>query len=286
MIFILYLVTGALAGTLSGLLGVGGGIIVVPMLILLFKCTHAFSNVLIMHVATGTSLAIMMFTTASSANAYYRRDLIVWPIFFRFLPGLCIGMIVGSTLTKQLSSNILIELFAIFLIIIAIYLLVSKSEPSTRASNVTLHKKKLSVLTAESPNLHKELLFISIAISIGLLSTFFGIGGGLLMLPFFLFIGLSMHESSGTTSICGVPIAIIGTITLTLTGWGPVQGMDTPFGTVGYIYWPAAGMVSLTSVIFAPIGTRLAMWFQPKTLKRFLVGLLLFSSVNLWLISM
>lgn len=272
MTFVIYLLTGVFAGTLSGLLGVGGGIIVVPTLIFCFQSVHLFTDALIMHVAVGTSLAIMIFTSLSSANAYYRRGFIVWPVFIRFLPGLCVGMIAGSMIAKQLSSHLLIMLFALFLIIIAVYLFFSKPEKITPKS------------IKHTYPLLRELVIIVVAILIGLLSTIFGIGGGLLMVPFFLLIGLEMHEASGTSSICGVPISIIGTIVLTIAGWDAIQNSPLPAGTIGYVYWPAATMVSLTSIIFAPIGARLSIRFRPITLKRILACLLIASSINLLLI--
>jgi len=286
MIFVLYLVMGALAGTLSGLLGVGGGIIVVPGLILLFQYSHIFTDALIMHMAVGTSLAIMIFTTLSSAGAYYRRGFIIWPIFLRFIPGLCVGMIVGAMITKQLSSQLLITLFGIFLLVIALFLLFSKSDQETRHRNsrsnkIILDKNKLTFFFAIPRQLLKELLFVAAALLIGVCSTVFGIGGGLLMVPFFLYVGLTVRESSGTSSVCGIPIACIGTLILTLTGWSVTKNMTTPFGTLGFIYWPAAGMVSVTSILFAPIGTRLAVKLHPKTLKRILAGLLIINAINL-----
>jgi hypothetical protein len=271
LIELTYLLTGAFAGLLSGLLGVGGGLIVVPALIFAFKYANVFQPNILMHLAVGTSLAVMIFTSSSSAYAYYKRDLIVWPIFIRFLPGLCLGIIGGSLVSKKISSDVLIFLFAFFLLIIAIRLFFEK--PST-ARNRPQEKQ------ATQPLPKAGLLIIAASIT-GLLSAFFGIGGGLLMIPFFLYIDLNMHQSSGTSSLCGLPIAIIGTITLTLTGWTTVKNLPTPVGTLGYIYWPAVGMIALASVIFAPIGTKLAIHTKARLLKKIMAMLLIVSATNL-----
>lgn len=269
MTYTLYLIIGVFAGLLSGLLGVGGGIIVVPALILLFQSRQIFSDLMIMHMAVGTSLAIMMFTSASSAVAYYRRGLVVWHIFLRFLPGLVIGLILGATVSQKTSNRTLIVMFAVFLLIVAVHLFFSKKN---------LEDEWLEPLINKYPNL----LILSIAaICVGVLSSIFGIGGGLLMVPFFLYIGQDMRKSSGTSSICGVPIAIIGTITLTIMGWNETSALNSPNGAIGYIYWPAALIVSIASIIFAPVGARLSVFFKQQTLKTFLMILLIFSSVNL-----
>lgn len=271
MIYLAYLLTGAFAGILSGLLGVGGGLIVVPALVFIFQYSKLFEPNLIMHLAVGTSLAIMMFTSSSSARAYYKRNLISWPVFVRFMPGLCVGMICGGFIAKQLSSNILIILFAIFLVIISMRLFFEK-----KSNVVDIPQKQYS----SEPALNTWLL-LSAALFTGIVSAFFGIGGGPLMVPFFLYIGLNMYKSTGTSSICGLPIAIIGTITFTLTGWATITHLSVPEGTYGYIYWPAVGIISIISVLLAPIGTRIAVHTKPFILKRIMAAILILSAVNL-----
>ena len=271
MIFLAYLLVGVFAGLLSGLLGVGGGLVVVPALILIFQYSKLFDPELIMHLAVGTSLAIMMLTVSSSAYAYYKRELIAWSVFVRFLPGLCLGVLAGTWLAKQLSSTILMNLFAIFLIIIALRLYFEKP-----AKVLNLSKNEQAPLRVPSIGL------LSLAASLtGMMSAFFGIGGGLLMVPFFLYIGLNMYESSGTSSICGLPIAIISTITLTFTDSAALTHALVPAGTYGYIYWPAVGLIGIVSVLFAPLGTRLAVHTKPLILKRLMALVLILTAVNL-----
>lgn len=161
---ILYLITGVTAGLLAGLLGVGGGIVVVPILNLLF--VNQFSSTLTMHIAIGSSLAVMMFTALSSAYAYYRRGLIVWPLFYKFIPGLLLGMAVGAVITMRVSSHSLQIAFAIFMMIVAINMFFSKTVTAQR----------------ELPSFKSMTFF---AFLTGICSGLFGVGGGTLMVPFF-----------------------------------------------------------------------------------------------------
>ena len=119
---LLFLAIGVFSGLLSGLLGVGGGIIVVPMLLLVLKTNPLFADTNLMHIAAGTSLAAMIVTSLSSAYAYHRHNAVIWPVFWYTLPGICIGMLFGSMLTTHLNVTILSNLFSVFLILTALHL--------------------------------------------------------------------------------------------------------------------------------------------------------------------
>ena len=194
IIILLYLLVGVVAGILAGLLGVGGGIIVVPALSLLFS--HGlFSSTLVMHMAVGTSLAIMIFTAASSGYAYRRRNLVFWPLFWKLLPVYYLGTITGAIVAKHISSRNLTIAFAFFLILIAIRMFFSKLVKGRKAIT------NIFVLTI-------------ISFGVGMFSGFFGIGGGIIMVPFFIYCSLEIYKATGTSSICGFPLAIIGTLSL------------------------------------------------------------------------
>lgn len=259
----LYLLVGVAAGILAGLLGVGGGIIVVPALTLLFS-NGLFSSDLVMHMAVGTSLAIMIFTAISSGYAYHRRGLVIWPLFLKFTPGLLLGTITGAIIAKHLSGRDLTIAFALFLIIIAIRMFFSKT------------------VKAESqlPN-----LFILTAVSfcVGILSGFFGVGGGIVMVPFFSYCNVPIHKATGTSSACGFPLAIVGTLLLIITGWTMVIANHPPVGTTGFVYWPAAILIAITSILFAPVGTRLAVWLPGLLLKRVFAIVLVLTAIELFI---
>ncbi|MDF1756819.1 MAG: sulfite exporter TauE/SafE family protein [Legionellaceae bacterium] len=274
MLIALYLVAGMFAGTLSGLLGIGGGLVVVPTLVWLFKTKHLFVNDVIMPVAVGTSLAIMIFTASSSAHAYYKRGLISWPLVLRFLPGLCAGMVFGSVIISKISSDSLLIIFSIFLCCLAGYLFFYKQNiKSVTEDKITLHEYDLIF------SLTRQISLVVVSICVGILSTIFGIGGGILMVPFFMFIGFNIREASGCSAICGVPIAMLGTILLTIVGLNEEQAMKV--GTLGFIYWPAVVVVASSSMVFAPIGTRLSLHFKPSSLKRLLSVILILTAINI-----
>ncbi len=258
----LYLLTGVFAGLLAGLLGVGGGLVVVPVLSLLF--TPYFPAPLVMHVAVGTSFAIMIFTALSSAYAYHRRRLIFWPLFLRFVPGLLAGTVAGSVIARELSSQHLRFAFAIFIIFVAINMFFSKEVKSRR----------------QLPNLFVLSFF---AFLVGILSGFFGIGGGTMMVPFFVYCDIEMHKATGTSAACGFPLAVIGTLSMTITGWTTAIANHAPIGTIGYIYWPAAIIIAISSLLCAPLGTRLAVWLPSRILKCIFAVVLTLTAVNLLL---
>ncbi|HVY53330.1 MAG TPA: sulfite exporter TauE/SafE family protein [Gammaproteobacteria bacterium] len=257
---ILFLGVGVLAGILAGLLGLGGGIIVVPSLNILLA-SH-FPSVLVMHMAVGTSLAVMVFTALSAAYAYHRRKLVLWPLFYKFIPGLLAGTITGSIVARHLSGHILSIAFGFFLLLVATNMLFSKK-----------------------PSPHRELpqpLFLNIiAFLMGICSGFFGIGGGTMIVPFFVYCNVDIRKAAGTSALCGFPLALTGATTLIMTGWNTVASYSVPPGTTGYVYWPAAVLIASGSLLCAPLGTRIAVWLPSSVLKKVFSILLYLTAINL-----
>lgn len=255
-----YLLSGVAAGIFAGLLGVGGGIVVVPILDVIF--TSIFPASLLMHMAIGTSLAIMIFTAASSAYAYHRQGLVNWQLFYRFTPGMIVGTIAGSVIAKYLSSHSLRIAFAVFLVLVAVKMFDTRPTQSKR----------------QLPG------FMGLSIAAfctGILSGFFGIGGGTLMVPFFVYCNVVMQNATGTSSICGLVLAIIGTACLIITGLPALDIPGIPAGTTGFVYWPAVLPVAVTSLIFAPVGTRIAVWLPANVLRRVFAVVLILTAIYL-----
>lgn len=214
---------GAVAGILSGLLGIGGGIIVVPLLAFAFKSFH-FSLNAIMHLAIGTSLAAMIVTTAASTLSHRYQGALIWPIYHTLAPGIIVGVLMGTLLAHYLPASILSFIFGLFVMFMAFYL-------------------SLNHQTQPQHTLPKPLSRFSIALLIGTKSGLLGIGGGVATVPFLTYYNVNMHDAVGISAACGLTIAIIGSITFALTG---------------NIYWPAALCIALISPWFAILGTKLS----------------------------
>ncbi len=253
---LLYPLIGSIAGLFAGLLGIGGGSVVVPGLAFVFK-ESGFAPDAVMHMAAGTSLAVMVFTACSSVRAHHVRGNIDWAVVFRFLPGILIGVVLGAILASFLSTRILELIFGVFLIFIAVRIFLLNTPKSTRYL----------------PNF-LALFFISLLI--GGKSGLLGIGGGALTIPFLIYCNFSIRRASGTTAACTLPIAIIGVISFIVVGYR--ANLHIPYST-GYIYWPAVLGIAVVSVIFAPIGAAIAGRTNTDLLKRifavfiFIVGL-------------
>jgi len=253
--FFAYLATGAVAGLMSGMLGIGGGIVVVPSLAAIFFYNDSVPRDLHMQVAIGTSLATMMVTLSSSLYAHNKKQSVVWPLVKSILPGLILGILSGVFLVRFLPSNFLSLFFGIFLIVISIQMMFPGKDQPVKGSNISLPKK----------------VILLPSILIGCLSSLLGAGGGTMWVPFFLRCKLHMHEALGTSVACGIITALFATICF------EVLGYFLPLGkSIGFIYWPAFFGIAVTSVMFAPIGAAIAYKLSHKALKRvFSVFLLL-----------
>jgi hypothetical protein len=241
----IYLLLGAFAGTVAGLLGIGGGIIIVPALASLF--THAgFSPAVIMHLAVGTSLATITLTSLSSVYAHFRHGAVRFEILQGLAPGLVAGALGGALLVDTLASESLRIFFGLFVILVGIHLV-------------------LGIL----PSPHRQLpgrkgLFLAGTI-FGGLSTLLGIGGGNLIVPFLVFCNVPVRNAVASAAAGGLPIATVGATGLLIAG---LHHPELPAWTSGYIYWPAfVGIVSM-SVLFAPLGAYLAHRLPTALLRR------------------
>lgn len=275
MQWMIYLLIGIFSGTLSGLLGIGGGIIVVPTLLFWFQYTHLYPDSVMMFLAAGTSLATMIGTTLSSASTYYHHRQVLWPAFLRFFPGLCVGIILGSLLTRVVSSCFLMKAFALFLIFVGAHVLSTQSITTEQKQKSIVNNCEASLSTATT------MLMIVVSLFVGILSTLFGIGGGLLIVPFFLAIGMSMSQSSGTSAWCGIPISIVGTTFASMANLSEDTVANLPWGTIGHVYWPAALTITTSSTIFAHFGSKYALKTSPATRKIILSIILFLCAMNL-----
>ncbi|MEM1309440.1 MAG: sulfite exporter TauE/SafE family protein [Cyanobacteria bacterium P01_D01_bin.71] len=241
----LFAALGLTAGILSGLFGIGGGMIIVPGLFYLFRLVHLPSDWL-MHLAAGSSMCIMVFTSMSSAWSHHLRGDVQWSIFRRILPTLAIGVIFGKLLSYRLNSDYLECVFGLFLVLIASKILFN-----------WLPKP-------ENPGEPSAPLTNAVGAVLGFKSGVLGIGGGAISVPFLLYSGLAMSQASGTSAAFTLPIALVGTLScLTLN----TPDFALPLAT-GTIYWPAVALVAPFTMLGAPLGTRLCHQIPSAQLKR------------------
>lgn len=248
----IYLAIGAVAGVLAGLMGIGGGLVIVPMLVYCFTglgMEHAH----IMHLALGTSLASIIFTSISSFMAHHRRGAVRWGIVRRIVPGIIAGTLLGAYIASLLSTNLLKGFFGIFLLYVAIQLLLDRKPKPTRAL-----PGYAGMFVAGS--------------GIGTVSSLMGIGGGTLSVPFMVWCNITVHQAIGTSAAIGLPIAVAGTVGYIFTG---LDAVGLPSYSLGYVYFPALLGVVSASMMTAPLGVRLAHWLPVSRLKRIFAVLLL-----------
>lgn len=250
----LYLGIGVLTGLLAGLLGVGGGLVIVPALVYLFTA-QGFPTEHIMHLAVGTSLASIVATSIASVRAHHRRGAVRWPVFARITPGILIGALGGALFASGLPGQTLRLLFGLFALAVALQLALD-TQPSPH--------RQLPGLTGMS---------LAGAL-IGGVSALVGIGGGSMTVPYLAWHNLSMREAVATSAACGLPIALAGAMGFMISGWGTVA---LPPYSSGFIYWPALLGIVATSTLLAGVGARLAHSLPTRALKRvfalFLAGI-------------
>ena len=242
----LFALAGAVAGFLAGLLGIGGGMIIVPALILSFIWQGVPADVLT-HLAVGTSLASIMLTSISSVRTHHANQGVDWALLRRLAPALMLGSLLGAQIAHALPARVLQLVIAAFAIWTGTRMLSGRKADS-----------------GQRPLPGPAGLALSGSL-IGAASAVFGIGGGSLMVPYLVGHGVLMRRAVGTAAACGFPIAVAGAAGFILSGWNEA---GLPPGSTGSIYWPALLGISATSILCAHYGAMAAHRLPAATLKR------------------
>jgi uncharacterized membrane protein YfcA len=236
---------GGCAGILAGLLGVGGGLIIVPVLTFLFTAQHLPPEY-ILHLALGTSLATIMFTSISSMRAHHGRGAVEWRIVARIAPGILVGTLFGSWVAAHLSTMFLKGFFILFLFYVAVQMILDIKPKPHRQIPGTVGMSGIGTL-------------------IGGISSLVGIGGGTMSVPFMLWCNVPLHNAIGTSAAIGFPIALAGAVGYTANG---LRASGIPPYSLGFVYLPALLGISVVSVLTAPFGARLAHNLPVAMLKK------------------
>jgi len=246
-----YLLLGSFAGLIAGLLGVGGGLIIVPLLVGLYSL-QGFATEHIMQLALGTSLATIVFTAASSSWAHHRHGAVSWPAVGQLTLGIMAGGWLGGFLAVWMGGSLLGALFGLFEL--------------TVAAQMAFGRKPAAHRTWPGAGRNA-----SAGTIIGAVSALLGIGGGSLTVPWLVWHNVDMRRAVATSAACGIPIALVGAAGFIWVGWAQ-PGL--PAGSLGYVYWPAVLIVSVASVASAPLGAGLAHRLDQQRLKRVFAGFL------------
>lgn len=262
------LITGLVAGFLAGLLGVGGGIVIVPVLFTVLGTLSVDIDVR-MHMALGTSLATIIPTSIASLRAHHSRGAVDWKLFKSWLPGLAIGICLGTWLaTTQLSGMSLAKVFALIAILVALDLLL----------------RDRSNVDAGTPNtetyawLYKPVA-LPVAGVVGTVSPMMGIGGGTLSVPFLNAVGFPMHRAVATSAGFGLVIAVPATVGYVFGGW---DVPNRPLASLGYVNLTGLCLITMASIFTAPLGSRVAHVLKAKTLRFLFAGFLFLTAIRMF----
>lgn len=226
------LFTGAIGGFVAGLLGVGGGIVIVPVLFYIFTLLGIDGDVK-MHLAVGTSLSTIIFTSAMSVRSHWRRCAVDMDMLKRWGLAIFAGVVVGTLLAAQVKGPVLIAVFGVVALLVSLHMAFSK--PSWRIAD------KLPGGVAEQ----------AMASGIGAVSAMMGIGGGTLSVPTLSLFGYPIHKAVGTAAAIGFIIGVPGTIGFVLSGLGQD---DLPPFSFGYVSLLGLALITPTSILMAPVG--------------------------------
>lgn len=254
----IYFFLGVFAGTMSGLLGIGGGLVVVPGLAYLFEAQHMPAETL-MHMAISTSLAVMIITTSRSLRSHLKRHIPFWAIYKQLMPGIIVGATGGAVLAHFLRSNTLGVIFGIVVLLVAVKMLFEGKRP-------------------DGHRLPGRIGMASAGVVIGAKSGLLGLGGGTLTIPFLNYCNVSMRKAIVVSSATSLTVAITGSISYAIAGMGIVP---MKHWMIGYIYWPAWIVVALGSVLFAPLGVYWSHKLPVLILKRIFAVFLLLVGVHM-----
>jgi uncharacterized membrane protein YfcA len=254
------LALGAGIGFLAGLLGIGGGLSLIPLLTLIFTTQH-FPENHIVHMAVATAMATMMFTALSSVRAHHRQKAVLWPVVAAMAPGMVVGSLIGPQIASALPTRVFAAVFGIFVWFSATRMLISSKPQPGR----------------ELPG--KAALF-GVGAGIGVISSLLGAGGAFVSVPYLGRRNVRIQSAVATSAALGLPIAVAGTVGYVIAG---LRQDDLPRWSAGYVYLPAMAAIVVASMLTAPIGAHFAHRWPPITLRRaFAVLLYVLGAYMLW----
>lgn len=238
-----YLILGATVGFLGGLFGIGGGTILVPTLLFLFEAQR-FPAADLMHLALGTSMATILFTSIASTIKHHQHGAVNWSVVRNITPGILVGTSLGALSAANVSPRFLGIFFALFVYFAAAQMLLDIKPKASRPLPGTTGMTLVGMFT-------------------GWLSTLVSIGGGTVIVPFLVWCNVAVRNAIGTSAAIGFPVAAGGSLGYIFAG---ITNAGLPPASLGFVYLPALLWVAAASVVTAPLGA--------LTAHRIKVGLL------------
>lgn len=269
-ILLIYCLVGAVIGLLSGLLGIGGGLVAVPALSWILTL-QGVNEELIMHIAVATSLSTIIFTSLASIRVFNRQGEVIWQLVKKLLPGVVIGTMLGIIISQFLSTHDLRIIFGLFVLIISFRLLFEKPKSLPPVSNTE---------PQTNPRPKHRWDPHGIALTTGLSSGLLGVGGSIIIIPYLLHQGFNIRQASGTSITCSLPIALVGVIFFIATSWNL---NDLPPYSTGYINWGATLGLSIPSIFSVSLGGWIGKRVPQTTLRKIFAIFLIFVSLDMLL---
>jgi len=258
-----YLAIGCLVGFAAGLLGIGGGVIMVPMLVLAYKA-QGFASAHVLHLALGTSMATIVFTSLSSVRAHHGYGAVDWRIARAISPGIVTGSFCAALVAGLIATRPLGVMFTALMFYAATQMFFDLRPKTTRPLPGTAG------------------LFVAGGI-IGAVSSLLSAGGAFLSIPFLAWCGVPLRRAIGSAAAIGFPIALAGTAGYVIQG---LRASQLPSGSLGFVYLPALALLVVASMLTAPLGARLAHGLPVKRLRLvfalFLYGMACRLLVSIW----
>ncbi|OGS91540.1 MAG: hypothetical protein A2Z95_09700 [Gallionellales bacterium GWA2_60_18] len=255
-----YLTLGAITGFLAGLFGVGGGLVLVPVLLMLYDAQR-FGAEYTLHLALGTSMATIIFTSLSSLRKHHQHGAVNWQVVRRITPGILLGTALGALFASSIPARGLGIFFTLFVYFAAAQILLGKTPHPSRQLPGTAGMTFAGTLT-------------------GWISSLVSIGGGTIIVPFLIWCNVPIRHAIGTASAIGFPIAVGGTLGY-IAGGAHTGGL--PEMHLGYVYLPALFWVALASVLTAPLGAKAAHRMKVELLRKLFAVLLIVLATKLLL---
>lgn len=236
---------GACAGFLAGLLGIGGGMIMVPFMTIILEA-KGFPAEYVVKMAVATSLATICFTSLSSVRSHHQHGAVLWPVARVLAPGILVGALIGAQIAAALPTRVLGLVFSLFIAYSATQMILDRKPKPSRT-------------------LPGGWGMFGMGNVIGLLSSVVGAGGAFVSVPFMTWCNVKIHQAVATSAALGFPIALAGTLGYIWAGRGLP---DMPPGAFGYLYLPGLLVIATTSILTAPLGARTAHRMDIRPLKR------------------